>query len=78
MAKQVTVYSVPTCPWCRQVKEYLQQKGVEYTDHNVAQDRQAFDEMYKLTGQAGVPVIVIDGKTIIGFNAKKIDEALSE
>lgn len=78
MDRKVTIYTIPTCPWCRQTKEYLQQKGIEYTDHNVAEEQQALDEMYKLTGQAGVPVIVIDGTVIVGFNTKKIDEALSK
>jgi glutaredoxin 3 len=78
LPKQVTIYTIPTCPWCRQTKEYLRQKGIQFTDHNVAEDRQAFDAMYKLTGQAGVPVIVIDGKITIGFDPKKIDEALSD
>jgi glutaredoxin 3 len=77
LANQVIIYTIPTCPWCRQAKEYLRQKGIQYTDHNVAEDRQAFDRMYKLTGQAGVPVIVIDDEFIIGFNTKEIDEALS-
>lgn len=68
--KRVITYTTPTCPWCRQLKEYLNQKGVQYTDYNVAVDRARFDEMMKLTGQAGVPVTVIDGKA-------KNDEALS-
>lgn len=78
LTTSVTIYTIPTCPWCRQTKEYLQQKGIQFTDHNVAEDRAAFDEMYRLTHQAGVPVIVIDGTIIVGFDPRKIDETLSK
>jgi len=31
----VIVYTTPTCPWCTRVKEYLDQKGVQYREVNV-------------------------------------------
>jgi len=76
-AKDIKVYSTPTCPWCKKVKDYLTEKGVQYTDYNVAQDREKLQEMVDLTGQRGVPIIIIDGKAIVGFNQTKIDEALA-
>ena len=38
----------------------------------------ARDEMITLTNQRGVPVIVIDDQTIIGFDQQKIEDALSK
>ena len=78
MAKDIKLYSIPTCPWCRQTKDYLARKGVEYADFDVATDKSKFEEMVKLSGQMGVPVIVVDGKPQVGFNEKKMDEALTE
>jgi len=75
--KDIKVYSTPTCPWCRKVKEYLKEKNVQYTDFNVAEDREKLQEMVDLTGQRGVPVIVINGQVIVGFNQGKIDEAIA-
>ncbi len=74
--KQVTVYSTPTCPYCRQVKDYLSQKGIEFADHNVASDLEARNSMVQKSGQLGVPVVDIDGQIVIGFNRSKIDELL--
>jgi glutaredoxin-like YruB-family protein len=74
--KQVTVYSTPTCPYCRQVKDYLTQKGIEFTDHNVASDLEARNAMVQKSGQLGVPVIDVNGQIVIGFNRQKIDELL--
>ncbi len=75
--KDVRIYSTPTCPWCRKTKEYLKEKGVQFTDINVAEDRAKLEEMVQLTGQRGVPVIVIGGDVIVGFSQSKIDEALA-
>jgi len=75
--KNVKVYSTPTCPWCRKAKEYLTEKGVQFTDFNVAEDRGKLQEMVELTGQRGVPVIMIDDHMIVGFDQNNIDEHLA-
>ncbi len=42
----------------------------------MGQDKTARDEMIALTNQRSVPVIVIDGQVIIGFDQNKIEAAL--
>lgn len=44
----------------------------------MAEDKEARDEMIKLTNQRSVPVIVVDDQIIIGFDQQKIDQALAE
>lgn len=44
----------------------------------MAEDKEARDEMIKLTNQRAVPVIVVDDQIIIGFDQQKIDQALAE
>lgn len=73
---EVVVYSTPTCPYCDKLKSYLDQKGVDYTDYNVAQNRDKAKEMIQKTGQRGVPVSEINGETIVGFDQGKVDKAL--
>lgn len=75
-AKNVTVYSTPTCPYCVRVKEYLTKKGVVYRDLNVAVDRAAAHEMVQKSGQMGVPVIVVDDRVVIGFNQRELERLL--
>ncbi len=74
--KKVTVYSTPTCPWCTKVKDYLDQNNVEYESFDVSKEREKAMEMIQKSGQQGVPVIDIDGKIVVGFNQKKLDEYL--
>jgi glutaredoxin len=34
--------------------------------------------MIQKSGQMGVPVIIVDGQIIVGFNQAKLDEALAK
>ena len=78
---QVTVYSTTTCPYCKRLKEYLGEKGVDYKEKLVDQDDVARDEMLAVSGGfQGVPFTVVekDGKkeTIMGFDKGKVDSVL--
>jgi glutaredoxin 3 len=72
----VIMYSTPTCGYCNKAKDYLRQKGVAFTEYNIARDMQRADEMVKKSGQMGVPVIDVNGKIIVGFNQPELDRAL--
>ncbi len=72
----VTVYSTPTCPWCKKVKEFLKEKKIEFKDKNIGEDQEAAKEMIKKSGQMGVPVIDVDGKIIVGFDKEALTKEL--
>ncbi len=72
----VTIYTTPTCVYCRMAKEYFKEKSVAYNEVDVAVDQKAAEYMVEKSGQLGVPVIDIDGKFIVGFDKTKIDAAL--
>lgn len=74
--KTVTVYSTPTCAFCHMAKEFFNEKGVEFTEYDVAADEAKRNEMVEKTGQMGVPVIVIGEETIVGFDQARIAELL--
>jgi len=73
---KVIVYSAPTCPWCTTAKEFLQEKGIQFEDKDISTDEAARNEMMQKSGQSGVPVLDINGKIIVGFNAAAIENAL--
>jgi glutaredoxin 3 len=75
--KKVEIYSTPSCHFCHMAKEFFTANGVEFSDYDVASDTAKRSEMVEMTGQMGVPVIVIDGKdVVIGFNKKALSELL--
>ena len=78
--KKITVYSTPTCPFCKMAKQFLKEKGVAFEDVDVAADEKRAQEMIDKSGQMGVPVIVVadeKGKeeVIIGFDKAKLATA---
>ncbi len=75
--KKVVVYSTPTCPYCKRAKDYLARKGIAYTDIDVAKDKQKAKEMIDKSGQMAVPVIIVDGEIVVGFNQVLLDKLLS-
>jgi glutaredoxin len=56
--------------------EYLSQKGVEFTEKNVARNPEAVQELMSM-GVRSLPLILIGEKRLSGFNPKAIDEALA-
>ena len=72
----VKVYSTPTCPYCKLTKEFLKEKGIAFSDIDVAADPAAANDMVKKSGQMGVPVIDVNGSIIVGWNKTALEEAL--
>ncbi len=72
----VTIYTTTTCPYCKMAKEYMKEKGVEYTEVDVSTDQEAAAKMVEKSGQMGVPVIDVDGKIIVGFDKDELKSAL--
>ncbi len=72
----ITVYSTPTCPYCKMVKEFLNEKGVEFKEIDVSTDRDAVKTMVEKSGQMGVPQIEINDKIIVGFNKEALEREL--
>lgn len=72
----VKIYSTPSCIYCRHAKEFFTAHGVSYEDINVAADQAKAQEMVNLTGQMGVPVIVVGTDVIVGFDEPRLRELL--
>jgi glutaredoxin len=58
-------------------KEYLSQQGIPYKDFDVTRDREAFNEMVKISGARSVPVIAALDEVIIGFDKGRLDDILA-
>ena len=76
MDKKVVIYSTPSCHFCQMTKEFLKEKGIEYTDFNVAEDADKRQEMIEKSGQMGVPVIYVGDEMMVGFDEAKLSTAL--
>lgn len=59
------------------VKEFLSQRNISYVEKDVSRDRNAAQELVSSTGQMGVPVTIINGQTIVGFDRAGLERAIS-
>ncbi|KGG80866.1 glutaredoxin family protein [Caloranaerobacter azorensis] len=71
----ITIYTSNTCPHCFAAKDYFNSKGLSYTEKNVSVDPQARKELIEM-GYMGVPVIIVNGETIVGFDKNRLEEIL--
>ncbi|MFQ5837619.1 MAG: glutaredoxin family protein [Thermoplasmata archaeon] len=69
----IIVYTTPTCPWCKRAKAYLETKGVSYVEKDITKDRSWIDELRRISGQLGIPVITDGTRVVIGFNTSALD-----
>ena len=75
--KEVTIYSTPTCHFCHAAKDFFTEKGVAFTDYNVATDLPRRKEMIEKSGQMGVPVIYVGDQLVVGFDERKLRDLLA-
>lgn len=79
---QITIFSTTTCPYCKMLKSYLDEKQISYTEKLVDTDEAARDELAQESGGfLGVPFTLVvkdDGtkETIVGFDKGKVDGVL--
>lgn len=72
----ITIYSTPTCVYCKMAKQYFNENNLKYTEYNVQEDMRAQQEMIAKSHQLGVPVIDVDGEIFVGFDKKGLAEVL--
>lgn len=77
---KIKIYITPTCSWCVELKQWLKKKKLSYEEFDVyeSQNSQYRDELLEKSAQLAVPVIDIEGEIIVGFNEKKLEEALNK
>lgn len=73
-AASVTVYTTPTCAYCKLAKEFFKEHNIAYAEKNVMADQSAREEMMKKSNSLSVPVIDVDGKIIVGFDRERLSE----
>lgn len=73
---QATLYTSPTCTHCGTVREILERNGIDYAELDIAADVNVLQELLDKTHQTAVPVVEIDGMTVVGTDRRKIESLL--
>ena len=72
-APRVTIYTTPTCHWCRVAKAYFAEHGVHYSEVDVASDRRGLREMVLMTGGRAVPVVRVAERAMVGWDVAEFE-----
>ncbi|MEK3719438.1 MULTISPECIES: glutaredoxin family protein [Paenibacillus] len=75
-AANVIVYTGNHCPYCNQLKKYLNEQNIAFEERNVETNDQYADELQNM-GMSSIPVTVIGEHTILGMNTTRIKKALA-
>ena len=75
---EIKLYSREWCSWCIDAKEYLTEKGYRFNIVDVGKDRQAYEEMKKLSEQTYVPTFVAGGRVLANFDTDQLQKFLNE
>ncbi len=73
---KIKLYSTPTCPYCVQAKKFFEGKKIDFEEIDISQNQESAEEMIKISGQMGVPVITINDEIITGFDEEKINNLI--
>lgn len=81
---EVVVYVRTGCSFCQEAREFFAARGVPVRERNVAADRSALVEMLDIhvrwfpDEEPLVPLIVIGGRVVRGFDRQEVEAALAE
>jgi glutaredoxin 3 len=59
----IRLYTGDYCPFCRRVKSELERLGLDY--EAVDADADGRDEVIRLSGQRGIPILTIDDEVLV-------------
>lgn len=66
------LYVKTGCPWCEEVLEYMDEKGLAYEMVVVSGNREAMEEMVDMSGQSKAPTMDWDGEVLADFGVDEL------
>jgi glutaredoxin len=78
--KDVRLYTLSTCPWCRKAKQFFAQRNIPFTyiDYDLADEATQEKILQELdaAGATGFPFVKIGDKVIAGYQPELYSKAL--
>ncbi|MGB8328941.1 MAG: glutaredoxin family protein [Polyangiales bacterium] len=73
----VVMYSTDWCGVCRRARQYFEQEGIPFVEHDVDRDPQARADYLLLNPRRSVPTIKIGDEVVIGFSPQAVERAMN-
>ena len=80
--KEVNMYTLSTCPWCRKTKTFFAERNVpfEYVDYDLADEaaQEKISRELDAAGATGFPFVKIGDEVIMGYQPERYLSALAK
>lgn len=71
--EKVVLYATTWCGYCKEARKLFKENDIDYFEYDVEKSEEGREQFDKLGGK-GVPLILIDGAVLKGFDPVKILE----
>lgn len=72
---KVVLYATEWCGYCAKTRAFLKQNNIDYMEYNIEKSAEGKAQYQSLNGR-GVPLIIIKGKLIRGYNPSLMQSLL--
>ncbi len=70
---EITMYVTPTCGYCIQAEEYMNERAIRYNRKDVTTSDAAMKDFRRLGGK-GVPLIIMGNEQMAGFEPGRFEQ----
>lgn len=75
---KVTLYAIPDCELCEEVREFLQAKDISFEEKNANENIEIQKELTDLAGALRVPTTIIDGEVVTGYKRSQMESIIEK
>lgn len=75
-SNEVVLYATDWCGYCRKTRDFFKENNITYTEYDIEKSAEAKKNYDQLKGR-GIPVVVINGKVIDGYNPTVMEKLLA-
>jgi len=75
---KATLYFIPNCDTCDEVREFLNANGVSFDEKNANETVEIQEELTKISGGLKIPTTVIGAEVIVGYRRSEFEAALGK
>ena len=75
---KATLYFIPDCDTCDEVREFLDANGVSFDEKNANETVEIQEELTKISGGLKIPTTVIGAEVVVGYRRSEFEEALAK
>jgi mycoredoxin len=74
-ANSVVLYATDWCGYCKKTRQFFKDNNIDYVEFDIEKSAEGKQEYNQLKGK-GIPLVVINGKVIRGYNPSLMKKTL--